>query len=1086
MSRAPKPEPRLLPAIVAVVWVCVLFFMSGTIGLVYEVVWKHLFGTVFGNTTYAVAVVVSVFMAGLALGSLVFGRVADRTRRHLIVFAFLQLGIAASGALVPWALAGAEGLYRAVYRGTESAAVLTAVQVIVSAAVLLVPTFLMGGTLPVLSRFVAARRGRVAPAVGLLYGLNTLGAAVGAFLSGYVLIKAIGTLNTTYVAAGANVGLAGAFALVHFLWPPVQQEAGQRPAEPQEEPAPGRTWLIALAIAISGFVSFSYEVLWTRLLTFHLEATVYAFSTMLTTFLLGLGLGAAVVGMLRRTPAREHYWRIFGYLEACIGLFGLGSVLLFCMARRGYASLLDRMLSSFATSALIMLVPAILMGAAFPIACHLYAQGVERTGRSVGRIYLFNTVGAVLGSLLTAFWLVRALGTQGSLTLVSFLIVASGTAVLVGAPRAAGAPARPWRTRGSVAALWAVAAALALLTPSDYLQQYFVKNQSVRVISPDSKVTLLGYEEGVEGVVVACEAVSPDGLVRYKTISAGSTDVAGTSYLLRNTQKLQAHVPMLLHPRPKEVCQVGFGSGETARIFASYDVDRFDCVEISPAMLRLADRYFRDINGGVLASPKMNVIIMDAAAFLKYTDRTYDVIANDATWPSQAGPAMLFTLEYFQDAKARLNPGGIMTSWLPISMPRRDLKTILRTFHKVFEHVYIWTVANHMNRHALIVGSEEPIQVDAARFIKRFNRFAREDLKSVYLDNPAVFLSCDTAVVEGAAKGLDDAPLSTVHRPVLKFMYSRLYDAVAMQGDAYRLLATYRDSILRHLTNLDGEGVPVDLAENIRRLDKANDHILAALMQPRDQSARRDAEMQAAIQLAPEHPATILLARSDQALASVSSETLRTADLRTLKGLALKLLRAARYDRAELALREWIRREPESASARATLGSCYMRTGRLDEAIEALTEAVRLDPDAPQARFDLGVAYVLKGEPARALDHLMEAVRLAPGSARAHAYLGTAYALTGNNEAALRHLSSAVQLDPSLPDARRNLGALLLRMGRADEAVRQLEAAARLQPRNPQNHRLLAKAYRAAGNEAAAARESARARQLQPNAPPKP
>jgi spermidine synthase len=954
------------------------------------------------------------------------------------------------------------------------------VQVLVSAVILLVPTFLMGGTLPILSRFMATRRGQVGSAVGLLYGLNTLGAAAGAFLTGFVLVKALGTLKTIYLAAGINGGLALVFVLLHAAWRAGEPGAVEEEAAGAEE-APlsaGRLRLLLLAVAVSGFVSFSYEVLWTRLLQFKFESTVYAFSIMLTMFLLGLGLGGAVVGVLKRTAARAHYWRIYGLLEAAIGICGLASILLFFSARHTYESFTVRVVGELGTAALVMLVPTTLMGAAFPIACHLFAAGVGQTGESVGRIYVFNTVGAVLGALTTGFYLVRAIGTQHSLTLASFLIVASGTAILVAAPHPAGealeAKSRRLRRLLPVPAVWAAAILVCALTPSRHLQNYFVKNQSVSISNPDKEVSLLGYAEGVEGVVVACQV--EDG---YKTISAGSTDVAGTSYVLRNTQKLQAHIPMLIHPDPKWVCQVGFGSGETAHIFSSYDVEQFDCVEISRAMLDLAGEHFLDINQGVLDRPNFHEILMDAAAYLKYADRKYDIIANDATWPSQAGPAMLFTLEYFQSGRARLKPGGIMTSWLPLDMPFQDLKAVLKTFHQVFEHVYIWSSLNHMNKHALIAGSDTPLRIDAARFRERFNRFARKDLEAVYLGDPAVFLTCHTAKVQGMEGELADAPLSTNHLPVLRFMYSRLYATEHMLKDAYGLLARHRDSVLGHLTNVEALDDSDQFLGAVRRLEAANDQILRAMTLGSDNLRERDLAMHRAIELAPEHPARILWLQRLDELRMVTPDEIRGSDLPALRDLARSLFRAGRYDTALIAMEEWAAREPESAEAWTALGSWHTVNGRFAEAIQHLLKAEALAPESADVHFNLGVAYVRANQLPSAVPHLRKAVDLAPESAEARAHLGTAIGLLGDDVGALRHLSRAVALNPRLPDAQRNLGMLLLRMGSVDEAISHLKTCAALTPESAEAHHLLARAYRRAGDEEVAARYSQRAAQLE-------
>jgi spermidine synthase len=1067
--------------------IAVLFFVSGAVGLTYQVAWQHIFTTVFGNTTYAVSVVVSVFMAGLALGSYVFGRVADRTGKHLRVFALLQAGIGLTGALVPHVLKAAEGLYRVVYQSTESTASLVTVQVVVSAIVLLVPTFLMGGTLPVLGRYVAGLRRSVAPAVGLLYGLNTLGAAAGAFLTGFVLVKQFGILYTIYLAAGTNLLLAAAFLALHRTTRTAAAEPRGADAGPQEQepPAGWRVLILLAAVMISGFVSFGYEVLWTRLLALKLETTVYAFSIMLTVFLLGLGFGGALVGLARPADSRSRLWVWYGWMEAGVGLWGLASVLLFFSARQGYASFAVRVLSELGAAALVMLLPTALMGAAFPIVCHLYAAGVQRTGRSIGAIYLFNTAGSVAGALLTGFVLVKVVGTQGSLALVSFLILASGLVLIATAPGLREAAAGTVRRRAAtVVGLLAAGFVIWACTPGKYLVRYFVRNQSVAIADPDREVSILGYEEGTEGIVVACQVGKAGAEDGYKTISAGSTDVAGTSYILRNTQKLQAHIPMLIHPDPKRVCQIGFGSGETAGIFTSYPVDRYDCVEISPAMLKVAGKYFADINRDVLRDPDCNIVLIDAAAYLKYTDRKYDIIANDATWPSQAGPAMLFTLEYFRNGRAHLNPGGIMTSWLPLDMPQQDLRSVLRTFHEVFPYVYLWSALNQRNKHALIVGCMQPLQIDLARFRERFDSYAREDLKSVYLGDEDVFLTCHVSQISGDTPDLDTAPLSTEYCPVLKFMYSRSYGLDDMLADAYGLLADHRDSVRNHLVGTEAADDPAALATDLERLDEANDHILAALRMPADRFRARDEELRQAFALAPHHPAALLSEMRRAELAGVTTEELRGMDLDKLQELGRTLLKGGQYDNAIAAFDEWLRREPQSADACTALGTCLVLAHRFADAVGPLERATSLDPQSADAHFNLGITYVRLGRPADALAQFQTTVELAPGAAQAHAHLGTLYySVAGDGSRALHHLERAVELDPTMPDAQRNLGTLYMRAGQLQQSIAHLTTAAELQPQDPEVQRLLARAYGLSGDERAAQMHLRRAREIEAAAP---
>ncbi|MCK4298796.1 MAG: fused MFS/spermidine synthase, partial [Planctomycetes bacterium] len=355
------------------------------------------------------------------------------------------------------------------------------------------------------------------------------------------------------------------------------------------------------------------------------------------------------------------------------------------------------------------------------------------------------------------------------------------------------------------------------------------------------------------------------------------------------SQKLQGHVPMLIHPDPKEVCQVGLGSGETAHVFSSYDVDRFDCVEISPAVVRMAATQFVDINHGLVASPAFKPIIMDAGAYLKYTDQRYDVIANDATWPHLAGPAMLYTREYFEHCRDRLNDGGIMTSWLPLEMPLQDLKTVFRTFGEVFPYVYVWSPLSHANKHALIIGCRKPLSIDAKDYVERFNRFARADLATVNLGSPVGLLVSHLSAFSGAEPDLADASLNTEDMPTLRYLASRPDEfqphvSARQVVKSLMFLPAHRDRIEEHLENPDGLERPEAFLVGLRRMDRATDFLLEAIWQK--SRPNPDAEAIAtgrAMRLSPSHPGFAEVADTLRALRSFTPEQIGALATQELK-----------------------------------------------------------------------------------------------------------------------------------------------------------------------------------------------------------
>ncbi|MHC4592045.1 MAG: spermine/spermidine synthase domain-containing protein, partial [Planctomycetota bacterium] len=485
---------------------------------------------------------------------------------------------------------------------------------------------------------------------------------------------------------------------------------------------------------------------------------------------------------------------------------------------------------------------------------------------------------------------------------------------------------------------------------------------------------------------------------------------------VRNTQKLQAHIPMLVHPNPKEVCQIGFGSGETAHLFTTYDLQRFDCIEISQAIMDMAAEHFTDINHGVVQSPKLNTLVMDGSTYLKYTARTYDVIANDSIWPHLAGNSALYTLEYFRNGRAHLKPGGIMTSWLPLELPLEDLKTLLKTFREVFPHAYLWSALSHQNKHGLLIGAQEPLQIDAARFLVRLSRYGREDLEAVHLSDPAVFLSSHLAVLDGMEADLDKAPLNTEDLPILQFLGSRP-DVFRhpkrrkIVPNALRLLARHRDSVLRRLTNLEVLDGPEGFVGQVRLMENATSHLLRAFGMRYDSPRESELEFRNAWRLAPDHPAFVLGVPGVEMTPDLSQAQLRQSSLEVLKALAHRALSADRPAQALAAYGEWARRDANSDEAQAGLGLSYLKDGRPDKGVSHLKKALELNPGQAGAHIGLATFYMQTASFGAARRHLEKLLEAQPDSPEVHRLLAQLYTELGDQDAAGRHAHRAKELE---------------------------------------------------------------------------
>lgn len=1018
-----------------------LFLLSGVTGLIHEVAWTRAFAFIFGNTTYAVSAVLAAFMAGLALGSWFFGRRVDRRPGdELGLYAVLELGIALSAVAVIPVLDRLDEVYGVLFRAApHSLWLLTVCRGLLAFLLLLVPSFLMGGTLPVLSRHLIRETRDLAGGVGALYGLNTAGAAAGCLITGFFLVEHLGVRGSIAAGAALNLLLAAAFLALRAAHRRHGTRApGPGAASPAESPPAG---LLLLGIAAaSGFAALGYEVLWTRLLVFKLKTTTYAFSVMLTTFLSGLGFGGLLLGAWERR-GRERgpasAWRRLSGLQAGIGLSALLSIFVIgglegvSVAQDG--SWGARTLRQLGLSAAVMLPSTLMMGMSLPLVARLAGAG-RGVGEAVGRVYAANTAGAVLGSLVAGFCLAPLLGTQHSLILLALVNLALAAAVLGAAPAGIRRLAKGWPQ--ALAGAWAAAGLGLLVLPSDLL--FGLYNAGEREV--DSRTRILHAREGAGGITTVHELPSGD-----RVISTGSINVAGTTLTLRTTQMLQAHIPALLHPGPRQVLQIGFGSGETAHILTGYPGCSLDVAEISRSVLDEADAFFGDINHGVLHRPSVTPFVTDGAGFLRLSRRSYDLILNDSIWPYYAGNSGLYTREHFAAGRDRLRPGGLMTSWLPLDMRLESFLTILRTFHSVFPHFTIWAANTHYTKHALLVGSTEPLRIDASDFLDRFADRAAAGLAPVHLGDPVLLLDCFLTDETALAGELAGVPLHTVDRPVLEFAPSK--PSLHGQLAVYELLARHRRPVTGHLAGVD----PVrdrGFLEALERTRAASALVMEATLRRERRQPGWQAHLESARGLRPDHPGLRILLERTGRLAQVEETALEGRTYRELVGLADRQAKAGLHARAARVLRRAILQQPDRPRAHQDLGLVLAAAGDLAGAAAALERALELAPGSAGAHLGLGNIRRRQGDPVAADAQYRRALDADPGLAEAHYSLGTLLAGQDRRSEALAALQKALRLKPDYVRAHIAAGVLLDAEGRLDDAVHHFLEAVRLAPRN--------------------------------------
>jgi len=731
-----------------------LFFLSGFSALIYQVVWVRMFSLVFGVTVLAVSTVVAVFMAGLGLGSIHFGRRVDTHPRPLALYGFLEIGIGLFAAVLPGLVLQLEPAAARLYRvlGADSAMLVLA-RLGLCFVLLFLPTFLMGGTLPVIVRFCVRRRELVGLGIGTLYALNTFGAVVGCVLGGMVLPQWVPISRIIAMPVAVNL-CAGLVAVVMGLRGAAEADAVPVTADYRSSTVSfdytytrGSLRLAMTAFCIASFAALAYETLWTRALIPRIGNDTYAFSIIVATFLVGLSLGAAFFG------SRVREWRqpLFGLGLVELSLAALVPVCLWLMGLAGYEA--GRPISEGATTwqtlfikALaaggVILAPTILMGAKLPVLVHVATGSLARLGRSTGAIYLANTLAAMLGSLAAGFILLPGLGLRGSFIAATAMSAGAGLLLLF----AEQSPRLSWKPAAPLSVLF-----VCWLLPSSLFGPNAVSMAAVGQ-------RLLYHREWVEGSLTVAEDVEHG----YKTLSVNGYVTAWTTPEDIRVHKMLAYVPILLaHNTPHNALIIGFGLGVTARSAVETGL-QVDCVELMRGEIETAD-LFADVNGHVLADPHLRLIIGDGRNYVLGTERMYDIISSNAVYP-EFSPS-LYTREFYELCRERLRPGGVMCVWLPTNL--RTFKAGLRTFQSVFSHATLW----YCNPgHMLVVGTFAERKIDFDELSQRIAEPAlRADLAGTHLDDPYVFLTSMLLSESGLRRYVGDGPLHTDDFPLMEF-----------------------------------------------------------------------------------------------------------------------------------------------------------------------------------------------------------------------------------------------------------------------------------------------------------------------------
>ncbi|MEW6321376.1 MAG: fused MFS/spermidine synthase [Acidobacteriota bacterium] len=759
-----------------------LFALSGACALVYQVLWLRLLALVFGVTVYAASTVLASFMAGLAVGSFGAGRIAPRLRSPLAVFGAIELGIGLTAFLTPVALDALRDLWVSLAPTLPSSlAFVTLARFGVAFALLIVPTSLMGATLPIVVRSALGEDRAVGGRLGLIYATNTAGAIVGAVGAGFYLISEVGVTPSFALAASTNTFIGVTAIVLSRRLAPVRRIDEPKMAPADAPPAPGETLtdlqqrLVLWTFALSGVTSLALEVIWFRMLVVFLRPTAYAFTIMLAAVLAGIAAGSYLISPLltRRLP----WLPIVTVMQLAISLAALLSfntlaqsqALLDVVLPAVRALGVDPYLGPIVASSLAAMLPTtLLLGAAFPIGLLLWTGPTSSPASAarVGVFYALNVFGAIAGSVVAGFLLLPALGSRGSLIAASGLALAASVALALS----------QWTARpnfaGFMAMVGPVAFAMTALNsvdPFDVALDRFHRGEVV-----------LWRQEGVQTTVTVHERQTSGRPMRIMYLDGmhQANDSDSTAFVHHRIGAL----PVMLHPNPKTALVVGLGGGATAGAVSRFPGIDIDVVELSEAVVQ-GSSLFNHINFDLLSNPRVTLRVDDGRNYLLATRRKYDVITADIILPRHAGAGSLYSKEYFELVRGALAPGGIALQWIAPET-RTEYALIMRTFLEVFPHTTLWGDGS------LMVGTTEPFTVSKTAYEAR-----RQD--------PAfrALFDWDWATIERLyAAGPDElrafvgeGPLLTDDKPVIEYFLSLPKgdpppDLRSLRGDPARTL----------------------------------------------------------------------------------------------------------------------------------------------------------------------------------------------------------------------------------------------------------------------------------------------------------
>jgi spermidine synthase len=1047
--------------------------MSGTAGLVYEVLWVRMIDKIIGSAPYAVAAVLTVFMGGLALGSFFVGRLIDRLENRsvlLAVYGALELVIGVYALVLPFVINAVTPLYTMIYdRLYDVPLVYQAATFLGCTALLIIPTTLMGGTLPVLCRYYVRELDHIGRRTGVLYGLNTIGAALGTLLCGFVLIPRLGLSATLYSAAAVNI-TAGTLCLLasRLKGDRQKQEVTACKPMPDEQkqnlmasPSSQNQVVWALVLfAVSGFCSMACQVFWSRLIGLLIGPTNYSFTLVVATFIVGLAAGSVVFGRLSDRITRIFHLLVITQIGAA--LFSLMTSQILGNSQFFFAKLIHVFHGQFVTLLWVqslvlfalMAIPTFFLGAAFPLVNRIFAKSMPMVGRAIGTAYAVNTIGAILGSFTAGFILIPLAGKQQGLAFVFFVQFTAAVMALTAVGLKRTRPVARF-SMATILVLFGVFIAIhfpswnqTLLSRGWYRDFETLTSRMIQTswlnaffAGPDllakqrEGIDVVFQGEGVGGFTTVERETTSVGAVEYAMFNSGKADAS--SHGDRSTQTLSGHIPMLFHPHAKKVMVLGLASGMTPGEVLHYPVERLDILEINDQVVAACRKYFGPYNNRCLEDPRTRLIVQDGRNHLALTGERYDAIISEPSNPWMAGLANLYTRDFFLLVKNRLTGQGLFAQWIQSYEMDWDTFALLgRTFTSVFPGGVMIKIGP-VDYMLLARADDKTLDWNIAQ---SNIVHAQKSKNAAFAD--AGFLA-HLVVTEDLNVLFGNGPIHTDNMPHLEFSAPRhLFDGhldIERKAAAMRRLSQGTLSVLESHSRTESMldlmafsasvNAPLFSVLDFKKLsgDQKNRYLAVT----RDFCGRESVPTYAIF-----HDR-----ETKEACADIQIDRIR--------GCMAK---------------HGARKQTVIARDHYNLALALIASGRGDEAKKELEATLRLDSMHFDGVFASGLLHAESGQWLDASSCFQKAVGLSPGSAQAHRYLGMAEARQGLWNSALTSLSRALALNPDDVAALNERGAIFLRLNMADEAIRDFTQALILNPQDAESHNSMAMALSKKGN----------------------